>query len=279
MQPVRGISGLARFGQRARGSPAAQRSPAGSLSRVHGSRLAGKQSTLTAQFAAGDPLPRWPSSAGLPRLLVVRVICGRAPLTFVEPAQQADLGACCDQQLLGRLPALAQCLELLFRAITIEQSGERGRALTCDGARLHLDFNKLDFAKWTDKSTLVVDEQRLIRAIASRSRQALHEDRVTHALAALQARASVEEYDDWDLCCGHDLIELLKLGLRKLFGTCSTSRVDGLERVLLQSVYHEAEFMQSSLWATLKQWQSEHPSAHLLPATPEQRRANLTGRT
>lgn len=150
------------------------------------------------------------------------------------------------------------------------------QALTRDGTRLRLDFNRLDFAKWTDKSTLVVDEQRLIRAIASHSRQALHEDRVTHALAALRARASVEEYDDWDLCCGHDLIELLKLGLRKLFGTCSTSRVDGLERVLLQSVYHEAEFMQSSLWATLKQWQSEHPRAHLLPATPEQRRENRT---
>ena len=60
-----GIAGLARFAVHGRGSPAAQRSPSGSLSRVYSYSLASKESALTAQFTAGDPLPRTAPSAGL----------------------------------------------------------------------------------------------------------------------------------------------------------------------------------------------------------------------
>ena len=68
-----------------------QCSPSGSLSRVHSSRLAGKQSSLTAQFTPGDPLPREPSSvwqfAGL-----VPVACGAqvAVTGGQDPRAQAD---------------------------------------------------------------------------------------------------------------------------------------------------------------------------------------------
>ena len=58
-----GIARLARFAVHGRGSPAAQRSPAGSLSRGYGPRLASEESARTAQFAARDPLPRTAPSA------------------------------------------------------------------------------------------------------------------------------------------------------------------------------------------------------------------------
>ncbi len=171
-----------------------------------------------------------------------------------RPAIDTLLAAGCVLGLLRWLNERARATE-----------AEASDPLTRDGAPLRLDFNQLDFNKWVDRKTLDIDQAKLLQALAHRSQQTLDEDRIQQATAALREHAASCGYGAWDICCGHDLIELLKISLRSLFGSCSKQKVEGIERVLLMSIYHQADFAQTNLYASMQQWQANQPRVRLLP--------------
>lgn len=118
-----------------------------------------------------------------------------------------------------------------------------------------LDFEGLSFSKFISaRENLAIDVERLVTIVLSRSGA-----RVT----ATDLRTLAEEltnmvHDPWQICCGHDLVHILSIGLRSLFGTNDASKVspDTLEKVL-RLAYEPSYFQVTELFDAIVIWQQE----------------------
>ena len=127
----------------------------------------------------------------------------------------------------------------------------------CD--ELNLTFTDLKFSKFIDDKNLQINELALIQEVKNKS-QAFSLKSET-----LQQRIVEEKnkgFNHWQICCGHDLVEILALGLRKAIGTMSVDS-DNLERSL-RLAYEEVYFRQTQLWANIRQWESNNQSYQVL---------------
>lgn len=127
----------------------------------------------------------------------------------------------------------------------------------CD--ELNLTFSDLKFSKFINEQTLQINEPALIQEVKNKS-QAL-----SLKTEDLQQRISDEKnqgFNPWQVCCGHDLVEILALGLRKAVGTMSVD-VDSLERSL-RLAYEEVYFRKTQLWVNIRQWESSNQPFQVL---------------
>jgi Protein of unknown function (DUF4435) len=125
--------------------------------------------------------------------------------------------------------------------------------------RLNLKFSDLKFSKFINEQTLQINEPALIQEVKNKS-QAL-----SLKTEDLQQRISDEKskgFNPWQVCCGHDLVEILALGLRKGIGTMSVD-VDSLERSL-RLAYEEVYFRKTQLWVNIRQWESNNQPFQVL---------------
>ena len=127
---------------------------------------------------------------------------------------------------------------------------------------LSLKFEDLSFIDFVDANTLAVDEAQLITTVKNHSKQmTLDEQWVMDRLIRLKNPA----YDPLHVCCGHDLICILSIGLRRLLGSHDTSEVKPhiLERSLRLS-YEYQHFKTTKLFNDIKQWEKANPSFKIL---------------
>jgi len=127
---------------------------------------------------------------------------------------------------------------------------------------LNLTFSDIKFSKFVDEQTLSMDELKLIQEVKNKS----------HALSLnredLQQRLKDrknDKHDRWQICCGHDLVEILSLGLRKAIGSAKTSDVEPnlLERSL-RLAYEVAYFCQTQIYLSVRTWESKNPPFRVL---------------
>jgi hypothetical protein len=66
-------------------------------------------------------------------------------------------------------------------------------------------------------------------------------------------------YDPWQVCCGHDLVEILSLGLRRAIGSNKAADVapNSLERCL-RLAYEEVYFARTQLYVEIRVWESHN---------------------
>ena len=88
---------------------------------------------------------------------------------------------------------------------------------------LGLSFKDLEFESFIDRRTLGCDVRRMIDDVMSRSRSA----RDVSAKNIMQMIAAEEEHDLWDVCRGHDLMSILAIGLRYIFGGNNARNIYG----------------------------------------------------
>lgn len=124
----------------------------------------------------------------------------------------------------------------------------------CDG--LNLTFDGITFSKFVDEQNLQVDELKLIREVKNKSQAFSLKDE--NLQLQLSSRKS-NNHDPWQVCCGHHLIEILSLGLRKTIGSNKASDVesDKLERYL-RLAYEESYFHDTQLYASIRNWEANN---------------------
>lgn len=73
------------------------------------------------------------------------------------------------------------------------------------------------------------------------------------------------EHDLWHVCCGHDLVELLSIGLRRVLGENKDADVqrERLEQQL-RLAYEESYFMRTKLRAGIHAWEQRNPPFKIL---------------
>ncbi len=123
-----------------------------------------------------------------------------------------------------------------------------------------LKFDGIDFSKFVDDALLTGDTTRMCNLVCQRSgKHGLLQDTLTEVAAVFEGNP-----DQKQLCCGHDLVEVMGVALRKCWGTKNASDVS--EERLSQSLrlaYGKPEFTGTLLYEALKNWQERHPDYQL----------------
>jgi hypothetical protein len=121
---------------------------------------------------------------------------------------------------------------------------------------LNLTFSSIKFSRFIDDQTLKIDELKLIEEVKNKSQAFELES------ADLQQRLTTKKndnHDPWQICCGHDLVEILSLGFNKVIGSARASDVEpnNLERSLRLG-YEEAYFHQTQIYQLLVRWETKN---------------------
>ena len=127
---------------------------------------------------------------------------------------------------------------------------------------LALRFKGLSYGNFVERSDLTTDKVKLVNEVKKRSNRAdLSDDSLVEVIREIEKA----EYDEWQLCSGPDLLGILAIGLRYLFGSQSSGSVDQcfLRRALRLSFGVEV-FNQTQIKGLLGNWEKRNTGFGLL---------------
>ncbi|MCL5252971.1 MAG: DUF4435 domain-containing protein [Candidatus Thermoplasmatota archaeon] len=126
---------------------------------------------------------------------------------------------------------------------------------------LSLDFKNLDFSTFIDKKSLNIDKDKVISTVISNTAGTrIDESRIKRDLVDILNEDHARE----QLCCGHDLIAILAIGLRFTLGN---SRIHFTEPYIasdLRLSYPLEEIRRTELYGSLKEWEGTNQPFLLL---------------
>lgn len=123
-------------------------------------------------------------------------------------------------------------------------------------------FEDMDFNKFVNDKILAISPDKLMAEIQTRSgKGALPAD-----IASRQEALASRKEDSWHICCGHDLVMLLGMGLRRVWGKNNDAEVSR-ERVeqSLRLAYRRDDFEATRLYAQLRAWEATHAPYRIFP--------------
>jgi hypothetical protein len=127
-----------------------------------------------------------------------------------------------------------------------------------DREKRWLRFDDLDIDQFVDDKTLAVSREALLRHLRNRSKSLISvpDDELWSRAEALKDSG----HDLWHLCCGHDIVRILSVALRKVFGSNNPADVkpSRLEESL-RLAYNLAHFQVTWLWAAIVAWEAKNP--------------------
>lgn len=130
-----------------------------------------------------------------------------------------------------------------------------------------LKFEELDFKKFVREKEFSFELRLLFEALRShqggrRAGPVPSVDEMQAGVDALRAPT----HAPWHVCCGHDLVEFLSIGLRKVLGKHTEASVGRalLERQL-RLAYEEGYFRHTVLYVRIRQWEEKNSPFRVLP--------------
>ncbi len=128
--------------------------------------------------------------------------------------------------------------------------------------KLNLTFDGIKFSNFIDEQTLQIDELKLIQEVKNKSQAySLKSEDLRQQLNSQKSN----NHDPWQICCGHDLVEILSFGLRRVLGSNNAADVEpnSLERSL-RLAYEEIYFRQTQLYLDIQIWESNNQPFRVL---------------
>ena len=126
---------------------------------------------------------------------------------------------------------------------------------------LALKFEEINFLAFVDVNNLTLKSviQMIVTVINNSSNQNLEADNLQEQMSKLYNPNN----DPWDICCGHDLVCILSIGLHRVFGSGSNKArdvsIEQIEKYMRMS-YEEAYFLATQLYKSLRSWENiNHP--------------------
>lgn len=116
-----------------------------------------------------------------------------------------------------------------------------------------LKFEKLKYRAFTDLDTLIVSQSGLFKTIKDHSRKPqLSDEELRRQIEAIKDGA----HEKWMVCCGHDLLGILSVGLHKALGSWDWKEIETeiLERSL-RLAYESIWFRATQLHASIRRWE------------------------
>jgi len=122
---------------------------------------------------------------------------------------------------------------------------------------LRLDFKNLSFGNYLNLKTLSLDIEKLLVDVISRSQSLKLDTNVIKQKIVVMMNLN---YDPWQVCSGHDLVEIFYIGLNQIYGNAkarllSKEMVDGLLRIAYELSY----FHETQLYKAILMWENSNP--------------------
>jgi hypothetical protein len=141
-----------------------------------------------------------------------------------------------------------------------------------------LKFEGLDFSTFVREKDFDFDQARFFEKVRN------HQGGRTAPLPSVEEMQSEVDalanpgHDLWHVCCGHDLIELLSIGLRKVLGERQAAHVkrEALEQQL-RLAYEEGYFQSTVLYVAIVAWERRNPPFKVLRAAAGRPGASMEG--
>ena len=128
---------------------------------------------------------------------------------------------------------------------------------------LNLRFEDLDYHKFIEGASLTLDVDKLITTIKDHSqRQDISSSSLKDGIYQIAAAA----HDPYQVCCGHDILEILSHALRRAIACRNANAVK--REVLEQSLrlaYQDTYFRESKLAGAIREWEQTNPPYRVLP--------------
>ncbi|MCU0547334.1 MAG: DUF4435 domain-containing protein [Oscillatoriaceae cyanobacterium Prado104] len=121
-----------------------------------------------------------------------------------------------------------------------------------------LIFEDLEFKKFVDDKTLVLDKSKLLQTVKNKSQKLGLDD---GAIQQQMDSLTKNTHDMWYVCCGHDMICILQVALCKALGSCNSKQVEPqiLEKDL-RLACESAYFRETKLYTAIEHWEkTNHP--------------------
>lgn len=127
---------------------------------------------------------------------------------------------------------------------------------------LNIDFKYLNFYKFVDTKYLNVNANRLYKELktkpSNRNMNAAMVKKHINGLAKLNA-------DVWNICQGHDLVDILTIGLKEIFGNHAKDNLDSdIVSKNLRLAYNLANFIDTKLYTSIKEWEEANSEFRIL---------------
>ncbi|MDD3041477.1 MAG: DUF4435 domain-containing protein [Methanosarcinaceae archaeon] len=126
---------------------------------------------------------------------------------------------------------------------------------------MYIDFKKLDFCQFTDKNNLMVDCSSLLYNLEKNPKNyTLDYKKIKSMICSIKST-----HNPWQICQGHDLIEILTIGLKEIFGNHTSKFIDNdiVSRNLRLS-FDFLCFSGTDLYASINRWESNNSGFNLL---------------
>ncbi len=120
----------------------------------------------------------------------------------------------------------------------------------------------MDYAKFIDTESFSINKTRLIETIENKSQKQNFFQNNPDLLNEL-SEISKKDFNLFDFCNGHDVINILALALKKQVGNINISGTE-LESFFIVA-YRLEDFKQTVICDNLKKWEAENSEFKLFP--------------
>jgi len=123
----------------------------------------------------------------------------------------------------------------------------------------YLNFSNLDFTKFTDPSSLKLDIDNMVSMVISNTKSSSQRLRKQEIRAKLD-KELVRQVDKLQICCGHDLVEILALLFIEKLGPMDRGFIPKGFHIaqILSATYEPTEFKKTKLFHGLEQWEKRN---------------------
>lgn len=118
-----------------------------------------------------------------------------------------------------------------------------------------LRFEGLNYSRLLDKDGLNFEPRRLVDTLVQRSQTG-----VSSADLLSELESAMPDCDPRLLCCGHDVVAILAIGLRSTLGSLQANDASpsALEREL-RLAFDASSFEQTGLYTRIRRWEQDNP--------------------
>jgi hypothetical protein len=125
-----------------------------------------------------------------------------------------------------------------------------------------IDFKFMDFYKFIDRTNLKINADQLYAELKTRTSNGDFNEAVVKKHVNDLAQQSK---DAWNICQGHDLIEILTIGLKEIFGNHTKENLDsGIVSKNLRLAYNLSHFVGTNLYASIDAWEKSNDGYNIL---------------
>ena len=116
---------------------------------------------------------------------------------------------------------------------------------------LGLSFKDLDFESFINRKELKCDVRRLVEVVVANS----HPSRQVSVKNIMQMISAEEKHDRWEVCRGHDLMAIMAIGLRNIFGGNNCRNItDSMLSGAFRLAFDRDDMMSTDLYRETSEW-------------------------